>query len=102
MLVVQRESIQREQVLILVTDQHVARPAVPAGFRRSGNDCARCFLILCLEVLADDTVFLNGAPWEWISTTVVLTGDTTLCQIILETRAIDVDVRRIGPHSPTS
>src|SRR6266702_515767 len=100
--VFQRERVQREEPLVLITKQGTARPQVGAGARSRGNDGPRCLLVLCFEVLTDDPEFLNGTAWEGIASTVVLARHAPGRQIVLEAGAVYKHIGRIRAQPTAS
>ena len=81
--------IDRDEVLVLVSKRGVARPRVATRFCRGGNDGTRGVLILCLEILGDNSVFLDRVSGERITATRVLPRDATRREVVLQTGSVD-------------
>ena len=94
-LVAALEAVELHEALVLIAHERAAGPFVRARLRRRGDHRARRLLILRLEVLADDAVFLDRVLRKRIAAARVLAGDAAAGEIVLEARAVDEQVDRV-------
>ena len=87
-LPIELEGVERNEILVLVTEEHVARPVVATRTRRRSNDGSSGFLVFRLEILRDHAVLLNRAARERIAAAVILASHSALGEVILEAGSV--------------
>ncbi len=87
--------VESHYIVVLIAEKGTALPGVSTGLRGRRDDRAGRFLVLGLEVLTDDPVFLNRAPRERIPLARVLPYDALPREIVLEAGAVNEDVHRV-------
>ena len=90
--------VERHERLVLVLAERVALESVAAGFGDRGDDGARGFFILGLEVLRDHAELLHRVLRKRIPPARVLSRDSARQDVVLEARAVDEDVDVVRAH----
>src|SRR2546423_12245857 len=83
--------MERYESLVLVAEERVPGPGIAARAGRGRDDGAGRFLILRLEVLRYDSVFLDRVAGARIAATRVLACHATAGVIVFETCPVDED-----------
>ncbi len=100
MLVANLERVQSKEALVLIGEEGVTGPYVPARLCRRGDDGARSSLVLRLVVLREDTVLLDRVAGEWVAAAPIFADRPAMDQIVLVAGTVDEEVGLIGGLCP--